>query len=368
MPPRHRVSRAAIALIKQFEGYRPIAAKLPDGRWTLGYGHTLTARGGAEVSEADAEALLFYDLIAVAHAVSEHVYAPLGVNQFDALCSFTFNLGIDAFLGSQMLKRLNAGDTLQAACAMDMWRRVEFDGERIVLDALVRRRAVEKALFLTPDDARWTPAASAVLRPLLDGGAQELVPIHTPEVIITHQVGDDIRVSRPDAVYRLEAFEAGAAVKAAAEGVGARLEPIFATPAAAAPPNDLEEVGAVDAPGAPIFNFPASDGHGEQALAIPPPPSPAEPDSLAGLEVAPILPSRIRPPAVRREPSVVWDLLLMLVGLGFFGFGLLWGLSPQASMAPMLVAWSGGLAGVVFASVAVFRLLSRLGRTRDRDG
>ena len=68
---------------------------------------------------------------------------------------------------------------------------------------------------------------------------------------------------------------------------------------------------------------------------------------------------------------MVWDLLLMLVGVGFFGFGLLWGLSPQASagsMAPMLVAWSGGLAGVVFASVAVFRLLSRLGRTRDRDG
>src|SRR3989338_247541 len=62
MKSRHQVSRAAIELIKSFEGYRRKAAQLPDGRWTIGYGHTLTARQGAEVSEADAEALLMYDL------------------------------------------------------------------------------------------------------------------------------------------------------------------------------------------------------------------------------------------------------------------------------------------------------------------
>ena len=43
MKPRHQVSRAAIELIKTFEGYRQKAAQLPDGRWTIGYGHTLTA-------------------------------------------------------------------------------------------------------------------------------------------------------------------------------------------------------------------------------------------------------------------------------------------------------------------------------------
>ena len=56
MLSRHRVSRAAIELIKQFEGYRQKAAQLPDGRWTIGYGHTLTAREGAEVSETSAPA------------------------------------------------------------------------------------------------------------------------------------------------------------------------------------------------------------------------------------------------------------------------------------------------------------------------
>src|SRR5690348_10763379 len=121
MSPRHRVSRTAIELIKRFEGYRRKAAQLPDGRWTIGHGHTLTARGGAEVSEEDAEALLVYDLIGISHAVNEHVYAPLTQNQFDALCSFAFNLGVDQFRRSQVLKRLNEGQMVQAACAMELW-------------------------------------------------------------------------------------------------------------------------------------------------------------------------------------------------------------------------------------------------------
>src|SRR5689334_25352486 len=107
MLSRHRVSRAALELIMRFEGYRQKAAQLPDGRWTIGYGHTLTARQGAEVSEADAEALLLYDLIAVTHAINEQVHAPLNANQFDAPCGFAFNIGLDNFARSGVLKRLN---------------------------------------------------------------------------------------------------------------------------------------------------------------------------------------------------------------------------------------------------------------------
>jgi lysozyme len=73
--PRQQVSRTAIELIKRFEGYRQKAARLPDGRWTIGYGHTASAREGAQVSEADAEALLRYDLMGVAQTVRELVYA-----------------------------------------------------------------------------------------------------------------------------------------------------------------------------------------------------------------------------------------------------------------------------------------------------
>ena len=107
MTSRHRVSRTAIDLLKRFEGYRRHAVALPDGRWTLGHGHTLTAREGAEVSAEDAEALLIYDLIAVAHVLNETIYAPLTQNQFDALTSFAFNIGLENFRGSDVLRRLN---------------------------------------------------------------------------------------------------------------------------------------------------------------------------------------------------------------------------------------------------------------------
>src|SRR5436190_9544200 len=198
MKPRLRVSRVAIELIKRFEGYRRNAAQLPDGRWTIGYGHTLTARAGAEVGEEDAEALLLYDLIGIAHAVNEHVYTPLTQNEFDALCSFAFNLGLDNFRRSQVLKRLNAGAPVQAACAMELWRKADFEGERIVVDALVRRRGAEKALFLSPDDGVYVAAPSPLLRPVIDLDALDLVPMRRPVEVQTSMDGARVTARRDD--------------------------------------------------------------------------------------------------------------------------------------------------------------------------
>ncbi|WP_340646572.1 glycoside hydrolase family protein [Phenylobacterium sp.] len=182
MKPRHQVSRTAIDLIKRFEGYRRKSAQLADSRWTIGYGHTLTAREGAEVSEQDAEALLLYDLIAVAHSVNEWTYTPLTQNQFDSLCAFAFNIGVDNFRRSSVLRRVNEGQLLQAACAMELWRKADFEGERIVIDALVRRRSAEKTLFLTPTHG-WVPAPSPILRPNVDMDAAGAVPRETPTAL-----------------------------------------------------------------------------------------------------------------------------------------------------------------------------------------
>ena len=239
MKPRHQVSRAAIELIKTFEGYRQRAAQLPDGRWTIGYGHTLTARQGAEVSPADAEALLMYDLIAVAHAVNEHSYTPLTQNQFDSLCCFAFNVGVDNFRRSSVLRRVNEGQMLQAACAMEMWRKADFEGERIVIDALVRRRAAEKTLFLTPTNG-WIPAPSPVLAPKVDYDAVNAVPRQTPTAVKASLTGERTSVERdqtpqPQPEPRPEAPLAS---EIAAAGVGARLEQLLpeTAPEPVAPP------------------------------------------------------------------------------------------------------------------------------------
>ena len=231
MKPRHQVSRAAVDLIKRFEGYRMKAAQLPDGRWTIGYGHTLTARGGATVSEKDAEALLLYDLISVAHAVNEQTYAPLNQNQFDSLVCFAFNIGVDNFMRSGVLRRINEGSLLQAACAMEMWRKADFEGERIVIDALVRRRSAEKALFLTPTDGVWIAAPSPVLRPKVDYDASCSVPRQTPAAVMTRFEGDRAVVQREDAeplAVVVPDEEGPTASEQAAAAVGARLEAILA--------------------------------------------------------------------------------------------------------------------------------------------
>src|SRR3990167_7289637 len=113
-PKPTKISREGVILIKSFECFRPRAVQRADGRWTIGYGHTRSAREGLSVSESDAELLLQYDLIPVVRAIGS-VQAPLNQHQFDALASFAFSVGVDRFTTSDVLARLNAGAPDEAA-------------------------------------------------------------------------------------------------------------------------------------------------------------------------------------------------------------------------------------------------------------
>ncbi|MFT4077306.1 MAG: glycoside hydrolase family protein [Asticcacaulis sp.] len=166
MRARQKVSRAGVELIKSFEGLRTSAARLPDGRWTLGYGHTFSAREGARVTQEDADALLRFDLLPVVDAINNLVLTPLNQNQFDALVSFCFNIGVENFGQSTVLKRINEGKLSEAALAMDSWRSAEFNGQTYVLAPLIRRRAAEKDLFQTPDEI--SHQAAVLGRPVED--------------------------------------------------------------------------------------------------------------------------------------------------------------------------------------------------------
>lgn len=144
---RLKVSREGVVLIKSFEGFRPRAVRDEDGRWVIGYGHTASAREGLTVSESDAELLLQYDLLPVVKALNEQVSAPLNQHQFDALASFAISVGVERFLASDVLQRLNDGRLGEAADALINWP------EATPPDARLRRRAAERALFVADPEA-----------------------------------------------------------------------------------------------------------------------------------------------------------------------------------------------------------------------
>jgi len=167
-----RISPAGLQLIKSFEGFRETAVRLPDGRWTIGYGHVRTAREGLTITPKDADELLLYDLKSIENAVSNMIYAPLMQGQFDALVSLAFNISLGQLRDSDIVRLLNSGDYLGAANAFDLWRKARLHGRVIVVDALVRRRAAEKTLFLQHPSGPPS-APTPMVTPEMDFGTGE---------------------------------------------------------------------------------------------------------------------------------------------------------------------------------------------------
>ena len=356
MRPRLSVSRSAVELIKAFEGFRAKSARLDDGRWTVGYGHTLTAREGAEITEPDAEALLLYDLIGASHAVNEHVFTPLTQNQFDALVSFVFNIGVRAFRGSPTLRRLNEGRPLEAAMAMELWRKADLEGERIVIDALVRRRAAEKALFLKPTEG-WVPAPSPLLPPKLDYDALGMIPLSSPVAARTATSGDRVYAERTPLDAAPPPPESPSASEAAAAAVIERLESILSEPTVAPAVAETPLVDPVNAPFEPLAAKPET----------------VETPSMreARNNLPPITFLQVK--TARRNLMGAFTLVILgAIGIGLLALSAILGFQPKGvdvlGFAPRTVGLAIGFVGIVCFSVAAYFMLDRLGLPRDRRG
>jgi lysozyme len=149
-----QVNEAALNLIKEFEGCRLTAYPDPGTGgepYTIGYGHTGTVNGepvapGMTITQDTADDLLAHDLGYFEEGVNGMVNRDLTPNQFGALVSLAYNIGLGALSRSTVLHDVNAGDFEGAAAAFAMWS----DGADGPLPGLVRRRAAEMALFKTP--------------------------------------------------------------------------------------------------------------------------------------------------------------------------------------------------------------------------
>lgn len=157
-----RTGETGLNLIKGYEGLRMSAHYAPSEQWTVGYGHTSTARHGMAVTEGDAERLLREDVKPIESLLADTVRAPLNQNEHDALVSLIFNIGEESWRKSTVLRKLNSGDKLAAAQAFEMWTKARVSGELVTLDGLMRRRAAEKSLFLMPTDASLVVPSSDV--------------------------------------------------------------------------------------------------------------------------------------------------------------------------------------------------------------
>lgn len=145
-----QTSDKGIDLIKQFEGCKLSAYQDSVGVWTIGYGWTQPVdgkpiRAGMTIKQETAERLLKTGLVRYETDVSRLVKVGLTQGQFDALVSFTYNLGARSLSTSTLLRKLNAGDYAGAADEFLRWNKA---GGK-VLNGLIRRREAERALFLS---------------------------------------------------------------------------------------------------------------------------------------------------------------------------------------------------------------------------
>lgn len=147
------ISQKGIQLIEEFEGCRLVAYYDSVGVLTIGYGHTnntASAREypvypGEQISMEQAQTILKADLVTYENAVNNAVKVPLTQGEFDALVSFTYNLGIGTLRNSDLLAYLNSKNYSAAA---NCFTEYVYAGGT-VLAGLVRRREAEKELFLS---------------------------------------------------------------------------------------------------------------------------------------------------------------------------------------------------------------------------
>lgn len=138
-----QISQEGLSLIKKFEGCKLESYKCAAGVWTIGYGSTKGIKEGMTITQEQADELLLKDVSVFEDNVINAVTMPLTQYQFDALVSWTFNLGGANLKASTMLKKLNAGEYEEVPSQIKRWNKA---GGK-VLQGLIRRREAESLLF-----------------------------------------------------------------------------------------------------------------------------------------------------------------------------------------------------------------------------
>lgn len=144
-------SRNAIELIKIAEGFKSHPYLCPANVPTIGYGSTRYAdntpvkMSDKPITVVQAEALLLATLAKEYEpAVNRYVRVAINQNQFDALVSFVYNVGIQALRTSTLLRLVNENKFIAASSEFKKW--IWANGKK--MPGLIIRRERERLLFL----------------------------------------------------------------------------------------------------------------------------------------------------------------------------------------------------------------------------
>ena len=137
------ISQEGLSLIKKFEGCELKAYRCPADVLTIGYGITKNVTEDMEITQQEADEMLNEEITEYEEYVNNMVKVPLEQNQFDALCSWVYNLGPTNLEKSTLLKLLNAGDYHLIPSQIRRWNKA--GGE--TLTGLIRRREAESLMF-----------------------------------------------------------------------------------------------------------------------------------------------------------------------------------------------------------------------------
>jgi len=142
---RH-ITQNGIDLIKRFEGFSRTVYFCPAGYPTIGYGHVVKPYEdfSAGINEVQAEELLRQDAVIAERAVLRLINVALTDGQFDALVSFTYNLGGGALQRSTLRRKINREEHAEVPEQFLRW--VWAGGRK--LKGLVRRRKAETEIYM----------------------------------------------------------------------------------------------------------------------------------------------------------------------------------------------------------------------------
>jgi len=147
------VSKIAVDIIKEFEGFKNYAYIDTDGTPVIGYGLSriggIPVQIGDRISPAQAEAALNAHLREIDRELKKAIKVDLSERQLSALSSISFNVGVDAIAKSTLVRKINAQDYTGAANEFLRWDKADMRGRLVQMPGLSRRRSAERQLFLS---------------------------------------------------------------------------------------------------------------------------------------------------------------------------------------------------------------------------